>query len=106
MEEVTLLPASGTTVTELADSIAINVSGGVKVKLRAAGRWAINQMTKALAKAKIRLAWKGIQIVWDSSFATEKGKRDGDDIVVIETKIYVVNEGKLEERYDIPTKDL
>lgn len=99
-EVVTLLPASGTTVTELADSITINLTDGKKVRLRAAGRWAVHQMTKALAKAKVRLGRRGIQIVWDAAFATEIGKRDGDEIVVIETVVFVVVDGKLEETYD------
>lgn len=101
MKEVTLLPASGTTVIELADSITINITNGTKVKLRAAGRWAINQMTKALAKARSWLEKEGIKIVWDSSFVTEVGKRDGDKIVVIETKVYIVKDGKLEDRYEV-----
>jgi len=98
--EVTLLPASGTTVTELADSIAINISRGVKVRLRGAGKWAVNQKIKALAKAKTNLARKGIRIVWESDFIQAKGFQKGDEIVILETSIFVVStEGKLEERY-------
>lgn len=99
LDEITLFPSSGTTVYELSDSIIAYILEGVTVKLHSAGKWAVHQMNKSLARASNALAGKGIDIVWRTSFITKKGFREGDNIVVLETSVFIVKpDGTLSDK--------
>ena len=86
MEERRLLVSSTTNTIKLADSIVRSVMDGDYPSMIAMGKDAMNQMTKALARARSSLATRGIDLIWYSYFEDQAGKTDGATLSAIVTK--------------------
>jgi stage V sporulation protein SpoVS len=84
VEVINLPVASGTPVPKLANSIFYHSIEGKKVVVTALGRWANNQVIKAISRAKTKLEEKGIRLLIEVSMSTAKGRRDNDEVDVTE----------------------
>jgi len=87
MDEKELTVSSSTNTIKLADSIYKTLLEGHRIVLTAAGHYAINQMTKALAIARGKLLQKGRSIVWYTYFEDAEGRETHEHITVMRTRI-------------------
>lgn len=78
-----------TNVIMLADSIYHTVVDGSTPVITAVGPDALSQMTKALARARSKLLYKGYDIKWYSFFEDGVGATDQKPITLIKTRLVV-----------------
>jgi stage V sporulation protein SpoVS len=78
LEKVELTVKSSTPVSQLAHAVTQTIMGNKTVKLVGIGAGAVNQATKAAAKANEKLAPVGKFLVWRIYFETRVGHRPED----------------------------
>lgn len=84
-----LVVSARTNTHTLAFRITREVLEKKQVTLTSGGSHAVNQMVKALAIARARLLEKGLDIKWATYWQDVPGKRDGQTLSLLQTRLYV-----------------